>query len=194
MKTALVVAILAFALAGNALGASFSKRTLSDARVGTSKNELQAQITYSTRVTGFFEHHHWMLATRHSTCWAHVPWAKTCDRARRIDRLHVRLLSIAQARYNKLYGLHLAGWQCITYGRHPGVPGDPHEGHGVSPDGYRGALQMTHTWSGYTMAWESMSDTAVYLIAEKGAAAHGFDYSWMAGQWPRTYPPCADLF
>jgi hypothetical protein len=103
VKTTLAVAVLALVLAGTALGSSFSRRTLSDAHVGTSKSELQAQISYSQNVKRFFDNHHWMVAARHRTCWSHVPWAKTCDRARRAERLHARLLTVAQAKMARLY-------------------------------------------------------------------------------------------
>jgi hypothetical protein len=30
--------------------------------------------------------------------------------------------------------------------------------------------------------------------AENVSAQHGFSYSWMRGQWPNTFPPCASHF
>lgn len=144
----------------------------------------------------FYARHRWMLAPRHKTCWTHVPWAKACNRARRNVQRNRAMLRLARVRLEQLAPqiAHLAGWRCITYGAHPGVPGDPHEGHGDSPAGFHGALQMTATWMGYTEPWSSMTDTAVYAIAEKVAAAQHFAPAWMSGQWPRTYPPCASLF
>lgn len=85
---------------------------------------------------------------------------------------------------------HYTGWHCITYGAYPGAP---HEGHGYNGP-YSGALQMTTPWEGLRLPWASMSDAAVYQVAERVAASHGFSYTWMAGQWPRTFPPCAGYF
>lgn len=88
---------------------------------------------------------------------------------------------------------HLAGWLCIHNGRGPGYP---HEGTGWNPSHeYSGPLQMGGGWGGYPVSdWNALPEEQVYEDAEVVAAAHGFDYSWMAGQWPRTFPPCADLF
>lgn len=91
---------------------------------------------------------------------------------------------------------HYAGWSCITNGAHPGVPGDPHEGNGYNGS-YVGPLGMTTPWAGHYPTgrdWVHTPISVVYAIAEQEAARHGFNYAWMRGQWPRTFPPCAGYF
>jgi hypothetical protein len=88
---------------------------------------------------------------------------------------------------------HLAGWLCIHNGAYPGAP---HEGRGRNGP-YSGPLQMTSPWMGHYPpggSWDNLSDSAVYAIAESVAAGQHFSYSFMRGQWPNTYPPCASRF
>jgi hypothetical protein len=78
----------------------------------------------------------------------------------------------------------------------PGAyPGAPHEGSGWN-GGHSGPLQMTNPWAGYYAPngdWNTNWMVA-FWTAERVAAAHGFSYVWMRGQWPATYPPCAGRF
>lgn len=105
--------------------------------------------------------------------------------------LDLRIAALAAARAAPT---HLVGWLCIHNGRHPGAPGDPHEGRGYN-GAYSGVLQMSAGWGGYPVSdWNTVPDLVVYRDAEAVAAQHGFAASWMIGQWPSTYPPCADLF
>lgn len=106
------------------------------------------------------------------------------------DRALARLATIQAAREATALPAHYAGWHCITYGAYAGAP---HEGHGYNGP-YSGPLQMTTPWMGQSYPWASMSDLAVYQVAEHVAAAQGFSYSFMAGQWPATFPPCAGFF
>lgn len=88
---------------------------------------------------------------------------------------------------------HYSGWYCITNGA---TPRSPHEGNGYN-DSYTGWLGMTTPWAGYYPPgrdWVHSDQVAVYWIAERVAAAHAFNYSWMQGQWPQTFPPCAGHF
>jgi hypothetical protein len=85
---------------------------------------------------------------------------------------------------------HYDAWACITDGAYPGAP---HEGNGYNGL-YTGPLGMTNPWSGYSGDWVRMGRAAVYAIADRVAAAHGYNDAWMRGQWPQTYPPCADKF
>jgi hypothetical protein len=111
-----------------------------------------------------------------------------------LHRIDAKLAARAAAARAAAEPAHLAGWLCIHYGRHPGVPGDPHEGTGWNGQ-YSGPLQMHPYWGGYPVTdWNALPEMQVYADAEKVAAAQGFSYSWMAGQWPNTFPPCADLF
>lgn len=88
---------------------------------------------------------------------------------------------------------HLAGWLCIHNGRYPGAA---HEGNGWSPNGlYSGPLQMSSGWGGYAVSdWNALPEMKVYADAEAVASREGFRPTWMSGQWPNTYPGCADLF
>lgn len=81
---------------------------------------------------------------------------------------------------------HLAGWECIHGG----------EGDGWNPShDYSGPLQMTSGWEGYPISdWDTIPRMQVYADAEAKAAENGFSYSWMAGQWPNTFPRCARFF
>lgn len=88
---------------------------------------------------------------------------------------------------------HYAGWSCITNGA---TPTSPHEGNGYNGP-YTGPLGMTTPWMGHYPPgsdWVHSPVTAVYAIAESVAARYGFSYSFMAGQWPQTFPPCAGFF
>lgn len=88
---------------------------------------------------------------------------------------------------------HFSGWSCITNGAYPGAP---HEGDGYNGL-YSGPLGMTTPWEGHYPPgrdWVHSSISAVYAIAEEVASSHGFNYGWMSGQWPRTFPPCAGYF
>lgn len=85
---------------------------------------------------------------------------------------------------------HYAGWDCIHNGAYPGAP---HEGDSATGT-YTGPLQMTYPWAGYYVHWHDVSIGAVYAIADRVAAARGYSYAWMSGQWPQTFPPCARYF
>jgi hypothetical protein len=128
---------------------------------------------------------------------AGVPRWPTAHKERHasIDYLH-HLLRLwkerrqeAQSYYHKTSS-HLAGWRCITNGAYPGAP---HEGNGVNGQ-YSGPLGMTNPWMGHSGDWVHMNSNDVYAIADHEAAAQGYAYSWMKGQWPNTFPPCAGHF
>lgn len=93
---------------------------------------------------------------------------------------------------------HWTGWSCITHGPHFNNTGY-HEGNGYNGS-YTGPLGMSTPWAGYTPQqfgysdWVHTPTSVVYSVAERVAAAHGFSYTWMAGQWPQTFPPCAGYF
>jgi hypothetical protein len=99
----------------------------------------------------------------------------------RLAGLHARTLSSASPQPG-----HLAGWLCI------------HAREGAwdaqTGNGYYGGLQMTYGWAGRVENAALLSPAAQMAAADAEAAEHGFAYSWMAGQWPRTYPPCAGYF
>lgn len=113
MKRLLVIALVAASVAVPSAGAAqFSTRTLSDVHVGRSKTELIAQRDFSQRKIDFIDHHHWMIAARHRTCWSHVPWSRTCNRARQIYRAHRWLHDKAQSLYEALFVPHLPPGAC----------------------------------------------------------------------------------
>jgi hypothetical protein len=90
---------------------------------------------------------------------------------------------------------HWKGWSCITHGPNFNDTGY-HEGNGYNGS-YTGPLGMSTPWAGYyppTGDWVTTPVATVYAIAERVAAANHFRYSWMAGQWPQTFPPCAGYF
>jgi hypothetical protein len=88
---------------------------------------------------------------------------------------------------------HLAGWLCI------------HSREGAWND------EGDPYWGGLQMGWWFMNTYARELVQLKGPASNwtpleqmavaegayylsGYSDSWMRGQWPNTYPPCAHLF
>jgi hypothetical protein len=90
---------------------------------------------------------------------------------------------------------HYRGWLCIHLGPSFNSTG-PHEGNSWSGT-YTGPLQMTNPWMGHRApggSWASIPMRAVFAIAEQESAKYGFSYSYMSGQWPNTYPPCARYF
>lgn len=91
------------------------------------------------------------------------------------------------------FSFHWAGWSCITNGAYAGAP---HEGNGYNGS-YTGPLGMTTPWAGHYPTgsdWVHTPISVVYGFAEQEAARNNFNYSWMQGQWPRTFPPCAGFF
>jgi len=177
---------------------TYRAEKLNDSHVGKSKRELLAQREHSLHVIQFFAvGHRWLVAPRRSSCKA-VPWALSCRRARAQLRAHRWLYTLAKRRYDDLYAAkpvtgHLAGWRCITNGA---TPRSPHEGNGYNGD-YSGRLGMTTPWAGHypsTGDWVTVSEAEVYGVAETEAAKHRWSYSWMSGQWPATFPPCASHF
>lgn len=193
----IAAAIFAALLAGTptASARSFSVRALSDVHVGKSKPELVAQRDFSADVVRRLAGS-WQVAPRHATCWSHVPWSKVCDRTRRKLLAHRWLHRVASERLAAMAppaAGHWRGWSCITNGAYPKAP---HEGNGYNGL-YSGPLGMTTPWAGYMPPgrdWVHSNVGAVYAIAEKVAATHGFNYGWMHGQWPNTFPPCAAFF
>jgi hypothetical protein len=81
---------------------------------------------------------------------------------------------------------HLSGWICI------------HDREGAwnsqTGNGYYGGLQMSYDWMGVVTNAALLSPGEQIAIADRVAREHSYAYSWMAGQWPRTYPPCASYF
>lgn len=127
--------------------------------------------------------HYGRSATRRWGCQA-VRWL---TRELRETKLALRPRSVV---------LHWRGWSCITHGSSFDNTG-AHEGNGYNPAGYSGPLGMTTPWLGHMPPgrdWVHSDARAVYAIAEREAAKRGFADSWMRGQWPLTYPPCAGYF
>lgn len=192
------LALLCAALTAQADARTYRTAALNDRHVGKAKSELVAQREHSRDVIRFFvAGHSWLRAPRHSTCRA-VPWSASCTRARQQLRAHRWLYKLADERYQRLYAPkpvtgHLAGWRCITNGA---TPTSPHEGNGYNGD-YTGRLGMTTPWAGHypsTGDWVTASESEVYGVAEQEARTHRWNYSWMQGQWPETFPPCAGFF
>jgi hypothetical protein len=80
---------------------------------------------------------------------------------------------------------HRVGWLCI------------HSREGAwnanTGNGYYGGLQAHLNWYGvYRM--DLLSAEAQMAHAETVYRSTGYSHSWLAGQWPNTYPPCAGLF
>lgn len=103
----------------------------------------------------------------------------------RLDRRYLRQLR--QHRVLSGRPPHFDGWVCI------------HNREATWHDGgapYYGGLQMSWNWMGAVPGGDAsrLSPLIQMWIAERVSARHGFSYSWMHGQWPNTYPPCARFF
>jgi hypothetical protein len=87
----------------------------------------------------------------------------------------------------RLRPAHYNGWVCIH--RLEGAWNDA--GHP-----YYGGLQMSWNWMSAVPGGDAgrLSPLSQMWIAEHVSARHGFSWSWMQGQWPRTFPPCARWF
>lgn len=60
-------------------------------------------------------------------------------------------------------------------------------------NGYYGGLQAHLNWYGvYRM--DLLSPDQQMAAAERAYRGTGYSRSWLAGQWPNTYPPCAGRF
>ena len=82
---------------------------------------------------------------------------------------------------------HYAGWLCIH--SREGAWGSQ------TGNGYYGGLQMSYGWAGrVTQRGVAVAPAAQIAAADAEAREHGYCYSWMRGQWPNTFPPCAGLF
>jgi len=80
---------------------------------------------------------------------------------------------------------HYAGWICI------------HNLEGSWDDDgapYYGGLQMSEGWMGVVHHANHLSSIEQMWLAERVSARYGFSYSFMKGQWPNTFPPCANYF
>jgi hypothetical protein len=87
----------------------------------------------------------------------------------------------------RLRPAHYNGWVCIH--RLEGAWNDA-----GSP--YFGGLQMSWNWMSAVPGGDAgkLAPMTQMWIAERAAAKHGFSWSWMQGQWPNTFPPCARWF
>lgn len=101
------------------------------------------------------------------------------------DRAYVRKL--ARVYKLSLRPAHYDGWICIH--RREGAWNDPGRP-------YYGGLQMSWNWMSSVPGGDAgkLSPLTQMWIAERVSARYGFSWSWMSGQWPNTYPPCAAWF
>ncbi len=188
LTVGLVVVVIALVGAAGA-GAT---RQLSDRPLSAmSARELHARRAQPAHVAAFFQRHRWLLAPRHATCWSHVPWSTSCDRARLVARsarlriaaidrrlavLEARRLAALRARAASAWPAHHQLWICIS--RFEGSPSS------VNPNGHYGMLQMHAGW-GYGTSYHASDDPQVVQerAAERAYAASGFSRSFLFGQW-----------
>jgi hypothetical protein len=87
--------------------------------------------------------------------------------------------------YSRTRPAHYDGWLCI------------HNREGSWSDDdwpYYGGLQMSEGWMGVVHHANDLSAMAQMWLAERVASKYGFSYKFMKGQWPNTFPPCANYF
>lgn len=100
--------------------------------------------------------------------------------------LEARIAAAAEAKQRaSLVHAHYDGWLCI------------HAREGAwnanTGNGYLGGLQMTPGWGG--LARPDLASPATQIAtAEYQASLNHWSYTWMQGQWPNTFPPCAGFF
>jgi Transglycosylase-like domain len=195
MKRLLVI-VAAAGLIGTpaAFGKStFGAHRLSDGRVGSSRQELVAQRDFSAKVIARLAGS-WRVAPRHATCWSHVPWARTCDRARRRLLAHRWLYKVAVSKLDRLYPAAtlptylVADFMCIH--RFEGA-WDANTG-----NGYYGGLQMDARFMAlygaeYVRRWGTADNWPVW--AQLQAAVRAYRSGRGFGPWPRTAVACGLL-
>jgi hypothetical protein len=131
----------------------------------------------------------WIIRTRR------VHLKAVVDFARHRIRWTRRELRETRSHFVSSSAGHYRGWLCIHLGPSFNSTG-PHEGNSSSGT-YTGPLQMTNPWLGQSApggSWAAAPLSTVFAIAERVARRYGFSSSFMAGQWPNTYPPCAGYF
>jgi hypothetical protein len=162
---------------------------LASTAYGISSSQLKVtriqehQLHDDTGTLRFFRHHGWLLNPRHRETrdWA----VGAIEAARhRIPVLRTRLAR-TRSRLRPSFA-HLAGWVCI-HSREAAW-------HANTGNGFYGGRQMTYGWAGRVQNAALLTPTKQIAAAEAEAATHGWSYSWMRGQWPNTFPPCAGLF
>lgn len=189
---ALVIATLTVAVivAAPSRATSSTDRQLQDAHVGTTKSELVAQRNYSSAVVRRLTRS-WMPALRHASCWSHVPWARTCDRARRTLLAHRWLLNVAARKLARLYPPRRAPTVGPTWLVNAFLCIHSHEGTWASNtgNGYYGGEQFGWSeWQTYGGRYAARADLAT--PAQQIAAAIAY---WRVSgftPWPRTAPMC----
>lgn len=184
-RSVLALLVVALATATSAFGMSASQHL----------RHANTTLASAHSTIRFFQHHSHLLY-RGPLRTRRVAWHEVHRARARIERAkHEQAVALRVLHPVPAVG-HLAGWQCITNGAHPGTPRDPHEGNGYAGS-YSGPLGMTTPWLGHMPPgsdWVHSDRLSVYAIAEDVAARYGFNYSFMRGQWPNTFPPCAGFF
>lgn len=196
---ALAVACAFLLPAAVASARGFSSRALSDGHVGSGKPELVAQLAYSRAVVAAVVAPavRWKVAPRHVSCWSHVPWSRTCDRARARLLAHRWLAGLAARRLAALFPEVFA----------PAVPGwlndaflciHRYEGSwtAATGNGYFGGLQMDLAFQGlYGADFLHRWGTANYwpVWAQVVAAVRAYQSGRGFGPWPNTARACGLL-
>jgi hypothetical protein len=206
-RCALLVLALVFAASASA---KRPLRSLQDAKVGTSRSELLAQITYSTNAIKFFTvgKGRWMTERRHDTCLT-VPGARRgplCFRARRVLLAQLWLRDVAKSRYKNLYSPSLpwAFWNCVATGWTGGAVGvgarvSSGEGGATTNtgNGYFGRYQadegfMSSHGADMLVKYRGLPASSWSVVDQTIVAERGFQ-SQGPGAWPNTAPPCLYL-
>lgn len=200
-----LIVVVALATAAPALGSGYSTRQLSDARVGTSHAELNAQMNYSEHVIAYFSDpasaNRWKSFLRHDTCSATRHWKlgprarRVCDTARSALAAHRWLYALAKQRHDRLYApkpvtvtvsANVGGvWGKIASCESGGNWSYSPFNHGDRPySGFDGGVQFhPTTWSsyaagtGYVHAYDAPASVQI-AVAEKVLV----DQGW--GAWP----------
>lgn len=194
LRTLMITTVLCLLMTVSVQASGFSVRQLSDARVGTAKEELVAQRDRSSQVISFFTvGHRWMVAPHHEQCWSihGKRYRHLCDRARKQLIAHRWLHSLAVERLNRLYPSwppHHALWMCI-HGHEASDWQNQDTGH----NGHYNGLQMHWSW-GYGISGNPANYTQLEIewAAERGYIASGFSYRWLTGQW--AHYDCAEKY
>ena len=194
------VVIMAFLWPATAHAGTMTARTLSDARVGSSRHELAAQRTYSAAVVRAITHRgRWRYAPRHSTCWSHVPWARLCNRVRLRLNAQRWLYRVADRKWQRLYAprpSYVGVSSSSLYGAFMCIHRYEGAWTGNTGNGYHGGLQMDSGFEStygadYVTRWggaENWPPAAQIEVAIRAySSGRGFS------PWPNTARACGLL-
>jgi hypothetical protein len=175
--------LLVLSFAAAAIGGGVATNTAQAEHQKEQKVKLQQKRYY--HALGYY-HAIWNQAARtvyHPNVMVRSKWRGA---VRYLKQVQINAMAEIRKLTTPVRPTHYAGWMCI------------HRGEGSfnanTGNGYYGGWQQTYPWMGYRIRWDLQDPLTTMWILEREAARRNFSYSWMQGQWPQTFPPCAGYF